>query len=56
MKFKELVKQENNKGDRKFKIIVSEVQFRKIIDSLVSEHENKALINISSLKNIQDGK
>jgi hypothetical protein len=56
MKFKDLVKQENSKEDRKFKIIVTEVQFRKIIDSLVTESEKNSLNKISTLKNIQHGK
>ncbi len=56
MKFKDLVNQESNKGNKKFKIIVTEVQFRKIIDSLISEHENKTLNKLISLKSIQNGK
>jgi hypothetical protein len=56
MKFKDLVNHDNQKGNRKFKIIVTEQQFRRIIDSLVTESENKTLNKLSSLKSIQHGK
>jgi hypothetical protein len=56
MKFKDLVNQNNNKGSRKLKIIVTEQQFRRIIDSLFTDSENKTLNKLSSLKRIQHGK
>lgn len=56
MKFKDLVNQDNQKCSRKFKIIVTEQQFRKIVDNLVSEQENKTLYKLSSVKSTQHGK
>jgi hypothetical protein len=56
MKFKNQISKKKNKDGKGVKIIVTEQQFRRLIDRVVTEDDNRDVYKLNSLKGIQDGK
>ena len=56
MKFKDQIRKKKNKDSKGVKIIVTEQQFRRLIDRVVTEDDNRDVYKLNSLNVIQDGK
>ncbi len=56
MKFKDQIRKKKNKDSKGVKIIVTEQQFRRLIDRVVTEDHNRDVHKLNSLNVIPDGK